>query len=33
MELQFHPDKRTPDDGQRESPKRVEFYKIINLDN
>jgi hypothetical protein len=24
---------RTPDDGQRRSPKHVEFYNRINLDN
>ena len=23
----------TPDDGQRRCPKRVEFYKRMNLDN
>jgi len=45
MELQFHPDyawkwssmpnvqQKTPDDGQRNCPKHVEFYDGINLDN
>ena len=36
MELQFHPDpaqKLSPDDGQRNCPKHVEFHAKIDLRN